>query len=399
MKRIYESILIEHLEENRQMAFLAGPRQVGKTTSSRSGAGDHKYMNWDNQTDRRIITKGPDSVAKHLKLEEKKELFPRIVFDEIHKYGKWKSFLKGFFDIYGSICRSIVTGSARLNVFKHGGDSLMGRYFLYRMHPLSIGELLDGEFGGREIRIPGEIDKGSLDQLIEYGGFPEPFLKNDPRFYNRWSRLRDEQFFYEDIRDFSRVTETAQLRVLSELLRSCVGMTLNYSWLSGNVNVSVDTIRRWIGVLESLYYCFIVRPWFSNVPKSLRKQPKLYLWDWSLVNDRGARVENFVASHLLKAVHFWTDIGLGDYGLYFLRDKYKKEVDFLVVKDNFPWFLVEVKSSSKAQLNPNLRYFQDLLNAPHAFQVCMDMDYKDFNCFNEKNPVRVPVMSLLSQLV
>lgn len=148
------------------------------------------------------------------------------------------------------------------------------------------------------------IDDRSLQQLLTFGGFPEPFLKADTRFYNRWKRLRIEQFFNEDVRDLTRVYEVGQLRVLADLLKTTAGSSINYSWLASNINVTVDTIRRWIEILERLYYCFIVRPWYRNVPKSLRKQPKIYLWDWSLISDPGARIENFLASQLLKAVHY-----------------------------------------------------------------------------------------------
>ncbi len=399
MKRIYDRLLEEHLKSHRQMAFLSGARQVGKTTSSRAGAGNHEYMIWDNQSHRNLFTKGPDAVAEHLRLMDLGKSTTYVVFDEIHKYGKWKSFLKGFFDVYGHRCRSVVTGSARLSVFKQGGDSLMGRYFLYRMHPLSVAELLNQETTDAEIRMPRKIDDRSLQQLLTFGGFPEPFLKADTRFYNRWKRLRIEQFFNEDVRDLTRVFEVGQLRVLADLLKTTAGSSINYSWLAENINVTVDTIRRWIEILERLYYCFIVRPWYRNVPKSLRKQPKIYLWDWSLISDPGARIENFLASQLLKAVHYWTDTGIGDYGLYFLRDKAKREVDFLVTRNNDPWFLVEVKSSGKRGLNPNLEYFQDFLHAGHAFQVAFNMEYVECDCFAESKPVRVPAKTFLSQLI
>ena len=189
------------------------------------------------------------------------------------------------------------------------------------------------------------------------------------------------------------------MRVLADLLKSCIGTTINYSWLASNVNVSVDTIRRWIKTLESLYLCFTIRPWFKNIPKSLRKQPKVYLWDWNNTSDKGSRSENFIASHLLKAVHFWTDIGHGDYELYYVRDKNKREVDFLIVKNQKPWFLVEVRSSGKIGLNPNLEYFQNLLKTKHAFQVVLESNYVDRDCFAEKKPIQVPAATFLSQLV
>jgi predicted AAA+ superfamily ATPase len=399
MKRLYDTLIAEHLRENRQMAMLSGPRQVGKTTAARASAGEHRYYTWDRQSDRLIITQGADAVARDLQLDELAATRRHVVFDELHKYRKWKIFLKGFFDVYAEQTRTVVTGSARLGVFRRGGDSLMGRYFLYRMHPLSVAELLRTTLSDREISPPAKPPDGTLDQLLTFGGFPEPFLRGSTRFYNRWRRLRNELLFREDLRDLTQIHEAGQVEVLAELLAHQAGQLVNHTTLANAVNVSVDTICRWIATLESLFYCFSVRPWFRNIPKSLRKQPKVYLWDWSLVGDEGARRENLAASHLLKAVQAWTDLGIGEFGLYYLRDKAKREVDFLVTRDGQPWFLVEVKTSGRREITPALTYFQRQTGAQHAFQMAFDMDFVDADCFAHSAPVRVPATTLLSQFV
>ena len=292
----------------------------------------------------------------------------------------------------------IVTGSSRLDVYRKGGDSLMGRYFLYRLHPLSLAELHRVGLSDNEIHKP-ESHSQDLKRLIEYGGFPEPFLKQNKRFLNRWKSLRQRQLVREDIRDLSRVQELGQIDLLVELLKHQSAQLTNYTAFASKINVSVDTIRRWIKTLQSFFYCFTIQPWFKNVPRSLLKEPKIYLWDWTSVVDEGSRLENCVACHLLKAVHFWTDRGLGDYGLWFLRDKEKREVDFLVTRDGRPWFLVEVKSSSNASISKNLFYFQEKLKAKHAFQVVFDMNYVAKDCFLHSSPVIVPAQTFLSQLV
>jgi len=399
MDRVYHSLLNEHLRHYRQMAFLTGPRQVGKTTSARASAPQARYCNWDDQTDRQVIVRGPQAVAEQLELQTLRDAPAFAIFDEIHKYRKWRTFLKGLFDKHADDCRFIVTGSARLNIARRGGDSLMGRYFLYRMHPLSVAELCATDLLETEVRGPGRADPNALEQLIRFGGFPEPFLTGTTRFYNRWKRLRLEQLFHEELRDLTQVQETAQMEVLAALLTHQSGQLVNYTALAANVNVAVDTIRRWMAILESLYYCFLIRPWFRNVPKSLRKQPKVYLWDWSLLPDAGARYENFVASHLLKAVQWWSDIGLGSYDLFYLRDKAKREVDFLVTRENKPWFLVEVKSSSHQPLSASLHYFHRQLQTEHAFQVVFDLAPVERDCFSPRKPVIVPAASLLTQLV
>ncbi len=381
------------------MIMLTGPRQVGKTTTARTAAGQHSYLSWDRQSDRLAIARGTDAVADLIGLKTVRSAKCRVVFDEIHKYARWRNFLKGFFDVYEAQTRIIVTGSARLGFFRRGGDSLMGRYFLYRMHPLSVAELTRPAARDTEVTMPLRPDAHALEQLLTFGGFPEPFLRSSSRFYNRWRRLRSELLFREDLRDLTRTQEAGQVEVLAEIISRQAGGLANYSSLAADANVAVDTVRRWITVLETLFYCYRVRPWSANVPKSLRKQPKLYLWDWSLVADQGARLENLVASHLLKAVHTWTDAGLGVYDLHYLRDKARREVDFVVTRGNRPWFIVEVKSSGRRDLSPNLAYFQRVTGAKHAFQLAFDLPYVDADAFSRTDPVRVPALTFLSQLV
>ena len=188
------------------------------------------------------------------------------------------------------------------------------------------------------------------------------------------------------------------MELLSEILQNYAGQQGNYTSLSKSVGVSVNTIKRWINILRSFYYCFEVRPWTKNITRSLLKEPKFYLWDWSLVKDFGARLENFVASHLLKNIHMWTDLGLGNFQLHYLRDKDQREVDFLVSTDDKPWFLVEVKASVSKPLSPALKYYQDMLDIPYAFQVVFDIPFIDNDCFAKKCNLKVPATTLLSQL-
>jgi len=407
MKRIYEDLLREHLREERQMAFVAGPRQVGKTTLLHSllDKGDVAF-NWDRPAEREWILKGADALLEHVGLFDNLRPVdapkPRLAFDEIHKFRHWKRFLKGLFDAVDGSASILVTGSARLNVYKRGGDSLMGRYFLYRMHPLSVGELTERPRLPDSLTVdPVPIDEAAFDALLRFGGFPEPLLRATDRFHRRWSELRLEQLFREDLRDLTRVQEIDQLISLSRLLIAQSGQLANFSKLAKQISVSVDTIRRWLDVLESFYFSYRIRPWFKNVSKSLRKQPKIYPTDWSAVSDPGAHCECFVAGHLLKAVNYWTDCGLGKFALHYLRDTDQREVDFLIARDGVPWMLVEVKKSAKDPISPALRHFARELNVPHAFQAVLDMDYVEADCFMNFQagiPLRVPLRGLLSQL-
>jgi len=395
-RRLYTAMLADHLERHRQMALVSGPRQVGKTTTCRSVS--NRYLSWDNADDRRLILRGPASLSEALQLDVLRAKTPVATLDELHKYMKWKGLLKGFLDSYGDRVRLIVTGSSRIDIFRRGGDSLMGRYFLYHMHPWSIAESLRTDLPQKEIHPPQEIASTDWNALWEHGGFPEPFLRRDTRFTRRWRSLRYEQLSREDLREVARVADLGTLETLMQILAERSGQQLVYSNFAREIQVSVDTVKRWIDLLARLHYGFTVRPWFSNIAKSLRKEPKWFLRDWSGVADDGARGETLVACHLLKAVEGWTDLGLGDFDLRYLRDKQKREVDFLVVKDRKPWFLVEVKMSDKA-LSPWLGYFQAQTNAPHAFQVVMNLPYQPADCFRVHHPVVVPAKTFLSQLL
>jgi uncharacterized protein len=394
--RLYTAILADHLERHRQMALVSGPRQVGKTTTCRSVSDE--YLNWDNADDRRLLLRGPASIAQALQLDILREKRPVATLDELHKYTKWKSLLKGFFDSYGDRVRLIITGSSRIDIFRRGADSLMGRYFLYRMHPWSVAESLRTGLPKKEVHAPEEIRAADWDALWEHGGFPEPFLRRDSRFTRRWRSLRYEQLSREDLREMALVSDLGTLETLMQILAEHSGQQLIYSNLAREVQVSVDTVKRWIDLLSRLHYGFLVRPWFRNVAKSLRKEPKWFLRDWSGVVEDGARAETMVACHLLKAIEAWTDLGFGDFALRYLRDKQKREVDFLVVKDRKPWFLVEVKTSDKT-LSPSLGYFQAQTKPQHSFQVVMNLPYQQADCFRIQRPLVVPARTFLSQLL
>ncbi len=403
MKRLYSQIVEEHFTSLDQMAFLAGPRQVGKTTITKEVCeeeGDFLYLNWDYSPEREIILSGADKIITRVMNQKLgKKTIPMVAFDEIHKYKNWKNYLKGYFDHTKGKIKTLVTGSAKLDIYKKRGDSLMGRYFLYHIHPLSVGELLQRKYTAQKLNAPQRLKEELWQALVEFGGFPEPFLKRNRRFLNRWQQLRAQQLFREDIKTLASVSDLSQMEILGKLLKDRVGSQINYHNLATMVQVSDKTVKHWLNVLESFYYCFTLRPWSKNLSRALVKEPKVYLWDWSLVESKGARVENFIASHLLKAVHYWTDIGLGKYELYYLRDKDKREVDFLIVQDEKPWVLLEVKSSDNQPISTHLLHFQKQLQAEHVFQVAFDMPYVHEDCFAVRKPIIVPARTLLSQLI
>ena len=397
--RIYDALLVEHLTNNRQMAFVSGPRQVGKTTTCRRHT--DAYCNWDNLDDREFVLTGPANLAARFGANRLSETIPVALFDELHKFPRWKPFLKGIYDTYGERLRIIVTGSSRMDIYRRGGDSLMGRYFSYRMHPFSVAETVSCELPNPErvVRPPGAIATTDFEALWMHGGYPEPFLKRDSRFSRRWQSLRLKQLVREEVRDLTQVQQLDQMEMLVRRLAHGSARQLVYSNLAREVRVSVDTIRRWIAALCDFHLGFLVRPWFRNISRSLRKEPKWYLRDWANIEDVGDKAETFGACHLLKAVEGWNDMGLGRFDLGYLRDKEKREIDFLVTRDGKPWFLAEVKYREES-LSRTLKYYQDQVNAPFAFQVVVDADYVDRDCFTAPGrPLVVPARTFLSQLL
>jgi hypothetical protein len=393
--RSYSDIVRRHLEKERQMLFLSGPRQVGKTTLCR--AMSPVYLNWDISRDRELILSGEEAVAAKAGADVARQDKAVLVLDEIHRFPGWKRFLKGLFDGWEDRLKIIVTGSARLDVYKRGGDSLMGRYFPHRMHPLSVGELLRPVCPEAVLSPPRELGQAEWDALWTLGGFPEPFARGEASFLARWRRLRFEQLVREDIRKETAVRELDQIEALARILSARSGEQLTWASLGKEVQASEVTARAWVAVLQSFFFGFLVKPWSRNVASAIRKTPKWYLRDWSGIADPGKRAETMLACHLLKAVHMWTDLGLGEFDLFYVRTRYGREVDFLVSKDGEPWFLAECKNADTS-IAPAMKSLRKEIGVPHAFQVVFDLPYEETDVFGLDRPVAVSARTFLSQL-
>ncbi|MFH0939311.1 MAG: ATP-binding protein [Planctomycetota bacterium] len=365
IKRYLERNISEDIKE--KMVFISGPRQVGKTTVAKETgkklyAGHCEYLNWDNRNDRKAILSGVFRGDDKL-----------VIFDELHKYKNWKNFIKGEYDKYRDKFHILVTGSARLDVYRKGGDSLLGRYRSYRLHPLSVGELIrpDGSYPipFKELLFNTYHESVRVfDKLMKFGGFPEIYTKHDERVLRRWHNDRVDRLIKEDIRDVEYVRDISALQVLVELLPGKVGSCFSLNSLREDLNVTHKTVSLWTDILEKFYYHFRVYPYQNSLIKSLRKEPKMYLWDWSEIEDAGIRLENMVACHLLKLCHFLHDAEGYKASLWYLRDKDQREVDFLVSIDGKPWFSVEVKSVFKG-VPPAIKYFKDRLKIPFVYEV------------------------------
>ena len=362
-KRYLTKSIIEDLKQ--KMVFIGGPRQVGKTTFAKELIGSvyqhPSYLNWDFKQDRRDIVNSAWPAEADL-----------LILDEVHKYNKWKSLVKGAYDKQKERLRIIVTGSARLDIFRRGGDSLQGRYHYYRLHPFSLAELLGVENQikpGEALSFPEIAEaKTRLLDLLHWGGFPEPLLTKNEATLRRWHNERVERLFREDMRDLTTIRDLGSMELLAGILPEKAAGQLSLNALREDLEVSHRAVSNWINLLERFYYHFRIYPFTSRKIRSLKKEAKLYLWDWSEIRDDPKRFENMVASHLLKFVHYWHDSEGYDLGLFYLRDVEGREVDFLVTLEQRPWFAVEVKTQETA-VSKHLKYFSERLNIPFLFQV------------------------------
>ena len=368
MKRFIETFIIKDL--SKKMVFLGGPRQVGKTTLAQSILKNFSYqkrkkglyLNWDFDEDRyRIMEKIWD------------EDHQLIVFDELHKYRLWKNWIKGIYDKTHSVHRFLVTGSARLDIYRKGGDSLLGRYHYWRLHPFTLDEL------------PSKMKPGEgLKRLMRVGGFPEPFLDGSEQEARRWRRSRFERVLKEDIRDLESVKKIQDMILLVDFLRRSSGQMIVLSNIAKKIQISPRTAKLWLEILNRMYLCFSVWPYTKKLSRAIQKPPKVYFFDnGDLISekDEGARFENLVANHLLKKIHYLEDRKGLNFELKYLRDKESREVDFVLLKDFKVFALIEVKFSDD-KISRSLQYYSEKLKPRHSIQIVYGLkhEYKKNNC-------------------
>jgi predicted AAA+ superfamily ATPase len=355
----------------RKMVFVAGARQVGKTTLAKSLPNAKRgYLNWDVPADRERILKGELPTSK------------LWVFDELHKYRQWRNYLKGVYDGRRADQQILVTGSGRLDLYRFGGDSLQGRYHLLRLHPLSAAEL-------------GIETSSEFEQLLTLGGFPEPFLGGSEVEAKRWSRDYRTLLIREEVTSLERVQDLGHLELMVLRLPELVGSPLSINALREDLRVSHKTVSSWLQVLERLFVLFRLAPFGAPRVRAVKKEQKHYQLDWSTVSDRGARLENLVACHLLKWVHFQQDTQGRDLELRYFRDTDGREVDFVITEGRAPKYFVECKTSAR-EVDPSLRYLKAKFPAAESWQLSLDTP-KDYVT---PDGIRVaPALALLRDLV
>jgi len=351
----------------KKMVLVAGPRQCGKTTLAKKLLATMRgaHYSWDVARDRMKL--------RRQELDEDARLW---IFDELHKGRAWRNWLKGVFDEHHDQHPILVTGSARLDIYSRGGDSLQGRYYKHRMHPVTLSEFLG-------LAAPSTLDNiisaivssrqitgraSTLADLANLGGFPEPLLSGSDLEARRWRLAYGELLIREDIRTLESIRDLDRMELLFERLPTCVGSVLSINSLREDLEVAFETVRHWLSVLEHTYAVFRLPPFGAPRIKAVKKEQKLYCWDWSRVEVPGPRFENLVAVHLLRLIHFAEDVYGEKLELRYFRDTVGHEVDFVVIRKHSPWFVVECKVQSRG-LDPNLKYLLERVSVPYAFQV------------------------------
>lgn len=369
MKRYLEEAL--RRDAAKKMVLVAGPRQVGKTTLARAWLdGGKGYLNWDVPEQREAILKRqwPET--------------PKIVFDEIHRYRDWRNYLKGFVDANDHARQIMVTGSARLDLFRRGGDTLQGRYYFHRMHPLSV----------RELGIKTEKD---LMTLLTLGGFPEPFLSGSETEAQRWSKNYRSRLIEEEISGLERIHDLGKMELLALRLPELVGSPLSLNALREDLETSHPTLSRWVRVFEAFYAIVRLPPFGAPKIRAVKKEAKHYHFDWTVVPRPEARFENLVAMHLLKWVHAEEDVRGRDLELRYFRDVDGREVDFVVTEKRQPILFVEAKWAD-APVDSSLRYMKARFPRARAWQVSAT-GKKDYRGVDD---IRVaPAVVFLNELV
>jgi len=353
MKRYITKYILEDLDK--KIILLTGPRQSGKTTLSKMLKNDFDYFNYDNIDHRSGLQEKSWDRSK-----------PLVIFDELHKLKNWKSWLKGIYDTEGIPPSILVTGSARLDTYKKVGDSLAGRFFQFRLHPLDLKEICT--------YLKPDDPEAELDKLLSFGGFPEPFLNATNRFYNRWKKSHLDIILKQDLIDVENVQQITQIETLIQLLKHRVGSPVSYNSLARDLQCSDKTVKRWLTILENMYVLFKVPPFHKNIARAIQKAPKFYFYDTGQVpGEQGIKLENAVACAIQKELHFREDC-LGEEGkLYYVKNKDGKEIDFCISKDDSPFLLIEVKWND-SNLSPNFEIFKRFFPDIRMVQLSKKLD-------------------------
>jgi predicted AAA+ superfamily ATPase len=349
MKRYFEEIIRK--DSDQKPILISGPRQCGKTTLAKNLFNQSTYLSYDEARDREAI------IEKQWRRDAE-----AIIFDELHKMKEWKRWLKGLYDTEGNRPRLIVTGSANMETFTKVGDSMAGRYFPFRLHPIDVREAV--ELGGC---TPSE----AVNRLLSLGGFPEPFLNGSETFYRRWRRTHLDIILRQDFVDLSAVRNLKSMEVLIELATHRIGSPFSYSSLATDLQLDPKTVKSWLMLLQNFYLMFSITPYHRNIARAILKEPKFYFFDIPRAVDNGAKLENLVACSLLKACHFLEDTEGLKARLHYLRTRDGQELDFLIAIEDEPLICFEIKRSDHSP-SKHFDFFESALKVKHKYQLVLN---------------------------
>lgn len=335
--------------DKRCLVLMTGARQTGKTTLAKKKYSDIRYLNLDAPENREAVRETATSlwardVGAAIIDEAQKE---PVVFDKV----------KFAYDD-GSLPFSILLGSSQILLLKRIRETLAGRVSIFELWPLMMCEIFNNraevlrgmplvdslftKMGCDDIfrDKPGIMlgDENALrrcaqDYLLQWGGMPALMpLSVDER--RQW--LKDYEYTYleRDVADLARLDDLMPFRKFQRLAALRSGCLLNYTELSRDAAVSVDTARRYLEYLRLSYQAILLPPYHSNLTSTVIKTPKIYWLDTGLLRhlagmqeaSTGEIYESMVVGEFLK----WMKTMGCEGDLYFYRTRSGLEVDILL---------------------------------------------------------------------
>ncbi len=250
------------------------------------------------------------------------------------------------------------------------------------MNPLSFAEL------------DGKTTK-DLNELFHLNGFPESFFSSSKTETNRWSLEYKKRLVREEVNSVENVQDLVSMELLLKLLPSKVGSPLSLNSLREDLSVAHATVDKWCKILEKLYSFFRITPYGYKLSRAVKKEQKLYFYDWNLVNEESYRFENMIACHLKKWVDFQEDALGSEFNLQYFRNTDGKEIDFLVTENNKVHMIIECKLGDESP-SSTLRYLKEKHPEAKFWQISLN-GKKDY--VTPEGSRICPAIELLKELI
>ncbi len=329
-----------------KLVIIYGARQTGKTTLIKSLAkeygDDAAWLNCDEPDIRQMLENSTSTILRNL-IGKSKVLF----IDEAQRVKNIGITLKLMADM-DSECQVVATGSSSFELSNLIKEPLTGRYYDFKLYPLSAGEI----YAHR-----GMIEYNrQIDDLLIYGSYPEVVTTPDERV--EMLRRLASSYLYRDVLGFQDVRRIDLMEKLLVALALQVGSEVSINELANLTGADRDTVSRYLFLLEQAFIIFRLGALSRNLRNEISKMKKIYFYDNGIRNalisnfaplefrnDIGAIWENFLISEKIKANHY---AGISP-NIYFWRTKTGNEVDY-VEEMNGMIHGYEIKQSSRAKV-------------------------------------------------